>query len=172
MAGSNRVRLPEPFQFDNWPKWKHRFQQYRSASGLTTADEEQQVATLLYCMREEAEDVLNSTGISAEDRAVYERVMERMDQFFKVRFNVILERAKFNCHFQKEGKSATEYIAALYNLVETCDYGALKDETIHDQLVVGIRDPTLSEKLQLNVELTLEAAKKEIRLKEAVHNLR
>ncbi len=91
-----------------------------------------------------------------------------MDQFFKVQF--ILERAKFNRRFQKEGGSADEYITALYNLVETCNYRLLKDEMIRDRLVVGIRDSTLSEKLQLNAELTLETAKKEIRLSTTSRN--
>ena len=40
---------------------------------------------------------------------------------------------------------------------------------IRDRLVVGIRDMALSEKLQLDAELTLEKAKKAIRQREAVH---
>ena len=40
---------------------------------------------------------------------------------------------------------------------------------IRDRLVVGIRDNALSERLQLDAELTLEKAKKSIRQCEAVH---
>ena len=36
---------------------------------------------------------------------------------------------------------------ALYELVQHCDYGGMKDEMIRDRLVVGIRDSSLSEKL-------------------------
>ena len=39
---------------------------------------------------------------------------------------------------------------------------------IHDRLVVGIKDGTLSQKLQLDPGLTLEKAKKQFRQKEAV----
>ena len=39
---------------------------------------------------------------------------------------------------------------------------------IHDRLVVGIRDTSLSERLQMDADLTLEKAKKTVRLKEAV----
>ena len=52
---------------------------------------------------------------------------------------------------------------ALYKLVQHCDYGEMKDEMIRDRLVVGIRDSSLSEKLQLDPALTLEKAKKAIR---------
>ncbi len=40
---------------------------------------------------------------------------------------------------------------------------------IRDRLVVGIRDNTLSEKLQMDSALTLESANKAIRQREAVH---
>ena len=40
---------------------------------------------------------------------------------------------------------------------------------LRDRLVVGIRDAAMSQKLQMDVELTLEKAKKAIRQKEAVY---
>ena len=52
---------------------------------------------------------------------------------------------------------------ALYDLAEHCYYGKMKEEMIRDRLIVGIRDTTLSEKLQLDSALTLESAKKAIR---------
>jgi len=47
-------------------------------------------------MGEEAEDILNSTNISNSDRKKYDRVVAKFDSFFKVRKNVIFERACFN----------------------------------------------------------------------------
>ena len=44
----------------------------------------------------------------------------------------------------------------------------MKEELIRDKLVVGIQDDTVSKKLQLISDLTLEQAKKEIRQNEAV----
>ena len=58
---------------------------------------------------------------------------------------------------------------ALYTLAANCNYGALEGEMIRDRLVVGIRDSSLSERLQLDPDLTLEKAKKSIRQREAVH---
>ena len=56
----------------------------------------------------------------------------------------------------------------LYKLAEDCNYGEMKDEMIRDRLVVGIRDSNLSERLQLDSDLTLDKAKKAIRQREAV----
>ena len=56
----------------------------------------------------------------------------------------------------------------MYSLVETCEYGDMKDEMLRDRLVVGIRNAKVSETLQMQADLTLEEAKKTIRQKEAV----
>ena len=56
------------------------------------------------------------------------------------------KRARFNRHVQ-EGESAEQYIAALYNLAESCEYGTMKFKLIRDHFVVGIRDIGLSEHL-------------------------
>lgn len=162
---------PQPFDFkkpDEWEKWKKRFELFLSASGLDKEEETRKVSTLMYCLGEDAEGVLVSTNIRDDDRKKYKEVMSKFDEYFKVRRNVIYERAKFNTREQREGETADEYITALYELIETCEYGTLKEEILRDRLVVGIRDKRMSEKLQLEADLTLESAKKSIRQKEAV----
>lgn len=56
----------------------------------------------------------------------------------------------------------------LYRLSENCEYGDTTDNMIRDRLVVGIRDTSLSQQLQIDSELTLEKAKQRIRQREAV----
>ena len=68
---SLRFQPPDPFNFrkpDEWPKWKRRFKQFRSASGLESESKPCQVSTLLYCLGEEADDILTSTNITKGDR--------------------------------------------------------------------------------------------------------
>ena len=60
------VNLQPPARFcfqntDEWPKWKCRFEQYRQASGLADKGEERQVSTLLYCLGDDAEKILDTT---------------------------------------------------------------------------------------------------------------
>ena len=77
MAVNIALKPPGQFDFskpDEWPKWKKRFQQYRSASGLDAESEPRQVDTLLYCLGEEADSVPN---ISSANRKKYDRVMEK-----------------------------------------------------------------------------------------------
>ena len=150
------LKPPEQFNFrnpDEWPRWMRRFEQYRAASGLTDDSEGKQVSTLLYCLGEQAETVLTSTNATATDRTKYDTVIQKFDGFFKVHKNVIFERARFNRRNQREGESTEQYIMALYDLAEHCDYGNLQSEMSRDRLVVGIRDGALSERLQTDAAM-------------------
>ena len=165
------LQPPAKFNFrnpDEWPKWRRCFEQFRVASGMASESEERQISTLLYCLGEEAEDVLTSTNISNDDRKQYDQVLGKMDEFFKVRKNIIFKRARFNRRTQRDGETAEEFITCLYSLAADCQYGNLKDEMIRDRLVVGIRDCSLSERLQMDPDLTLEKAKQIVRQREAV----
>ena len=66
-------------------------------------------------------------------------------------------------------ESVEQFITNLYQLVEHCEYGDLRDEMIRDRIVVGIQDSALSERLQMDPDLTLEKAKKLVCQREAVH---
>jgi len=61
-----------------------------------------------------------------------------------------------------KGESSEQYITAVYHLADTCNFGNLKEDLIRDRLVVGIRDQSLSQQLQMDPDLTLEKAKKHI----------
>ena len=69
--------------------------------------------------------------------------------------NVIYERAKFNERCQQDGEMVNQFVTALHTLEEHCSYRALKEEMIRDCLVVGVRDASLSLKLQMDSNLTI-----------------
>ena len=171
MATMN-IDPPKPFNFsdpDDWPRWKKRFQQFCEASGLSTGSKTRQVSMLLYCLGEDADDILTSTNISEEERKNFVEVLAKFDAFFKVRQNVIFERAKFNKRTQLDGESAEQYITTLYHLAETCNYPQdIKSEMIRDRLVARIRNQHLSQQLQMDPDLTLERAEIRIHQKEAI----
>ena len=99
---------------------------------------------------------MTTTRITDENRKKYAKVLEKFDDFFKVRHNVIFERAHFNRRNQHPGETAEDYITALRQLAQGCEYGKMTKELIRDRLVVGIRDESLSERLQIESNLTLE----------------
>ena len=124
--------------------------------------------TLVYSMGEEADDIMVSFGLTADDAKQYELVKNRFESHFIVKRNIIFERAKFNHRSQQEGESVETFITDLHCLAEHCEFGVLKDELIRDKIVVGLKDKKLSEKLQLDSKLTLEKAVTQARQSEAV----
>ncbi|KAL5488539.1 hypothetical protein EMCRGX_G017493, partial [Ephydatia muelleri] len=163
------TKPPPSFDFrkpDEWPRWFRRFDQFRVASGLAADSEEKQVCTLLYCLGEEAEEVLAVSD--TKPKKTYKAVVDTFNSFFGVRRNIIYERARFNTRVQQEGESAEQYVIALHSLAENCEYGTLKEDLIRDRLVIGIRHEALSRRLQMDPELTLGKATRMVRQEEAV----
>ena len=80
----------------------------------------------------------------------YKIVKEKFESHFIPKRNVIFECAMFNSRIQGPEEPVDHFVTALYSLLKHCDYGDLKDEMIRDQIVIGIRDAQLSEKLQLD----------------------
>ena len=158
---SYHLSAPEKFDFDHpqtWPVWIQRFERFRTASKLSAEDEQNQIDSLIYAMGEQAEEIYNTFTLSAADAKVYEKVKTAFENHFVVKRNVIFERSKFNRRVQGPSESVDSFITALHSLADTCNYGTLKNELIRDRLVVGRRDVNLSEKLQLDSELTLDTA--------------
>ncbi|UYV63439.1 hypothetical protein LAZ67_2004082, partial [Cordylochernes scorpioides] len=155
------VETPEPFNFSNpgdWPKWIRRFERFRQASGLINNPENEQVNMLVYCMGDNADDILLSCKIASDQLENYNKVIECFESHFIPRRNIIYERARFNQRCQQEGEKVNEFITALHSLAEHCNFGMLHGELIRDRIVVGVRDRALSERMQLDTDLTLVKA--------------
>ena len=75
---------------------------------------------------------------------------------------MIFERARFNRRCQNQDESVEQC------LYQNCAYGELRDEMIHDRIVVGIWHEAMSQKLWMDTDLVLESAKKKVRQREAV----
>ncbi|KAL5463867.1 hypothetical protein EMCRGX_G032811 [Ephydatia muelleri] len=127
---------PESFNFTKPDEWSRVKTTVHMASGLTEERGEKQVSTLLNCLREQAEDILNSAGImsESEDRKVCKEVVDTLDAFFRLHTNVIFEHSRFDLCSQQEGESAEEYITVLCSLAEDCEYKEWKEEIIRDKL--------------------------------------
>jgi len=87
-----KMNPPELFCFDKpaqWPEWKKRFLRYRLASKLTKESGEVQVATLIYCMGNDAENIYETFGLSDDEQKNVMRVLEKFDDHFVPQRNVI-----------------------------------------------------------------------------------
>ena len=168
---SYRIPAIEHFDFskpEEWSRWLRHFERFRLASDLASKSEEVQVSTFIYSMGDKAEDLLESFVFKDDEAKRYATVKAKFEEYFQKRRNTIYERAKFNRRKQGDDETVDEFIADLYRLAQHCDYGALHDQLVRDRIVVGIKDREVSEKLQMEATLTLDAAVTMARQSEAV----
>lgn len=95
-------------------------------------------------------------------------VMEKFDEYFFPRWNLIHERAVFHQRVQRPGEPAETFIRALYDLSEHCKFRDSRDENIQDRIVVEIRDEEQSCWLQLMSDLRLAQTIQSVRQSETV----
>lgn len=164
-SGRNEVwkapNLPPPKPFDgtpaSWPKWRQRFEHYRTGSGLAKCTRQEQVSVFLYTMGDAADDIMTTMKID-QSEATFEELLDAFNTHYNARKNIIVERAKFNKRTQRQGEPVEEFIQDVHRLADECNFGTLKDELIRDRIVVGVADDTLSDELQSKAELTLTSA--------------
>ena len=150
--------FPRPTAFDlahpqEWLRWEQRFLRYRETTGLDKKEGEIQISTI-------------TLTLSAAEKD-FAAVVEKLEQHFIKKRNIIYERACFNQRSRREGEPVDDFITSLYKLSEHRQFGALRD-LIRDRIVVGLRDTRLSEKLQVDGDLTLGKAVTAARQSEAV----
>lgn len=151
---------PSEFNFrepNQWQAWKERFQNFRLASKLYKDDDQVQIAALLYSMGPEADKILKSFSLTAEERENFDTVLQKFSEYFVPERNIIHTRAQFHKRNQKQLESIEEYVRSLYDMAEHANFPN-RDECIRDRLVLGVLDKELSEKLQLKSDLTLKDA--------------
>ncbi|KAJ8969761.1 hypothetical protein NQ314_001598 [Rhamnusium bicolor] len=119
-------------------------------------------------MGNEVDKIFYNSNRKQEGFPTYDDLKAFFDSIYTKKTNVIYERAKFNQRDQREGETAEEYITELLKLVRNCKYGELSEELIRDRLVVGIKDRDLSERLQMDEELTMQKAIQRVQQAETV----
>nr|XP_050028295.2 uncharacterized protein LOC126523922 [Dermacentor andersoni] len=163
---------PTPLNFDRtsgWPEWIMSFDDYRYASGLNDRMKEAQVRTLLYTMGRQARKIFQTFGLTEEESRSYETVKKKFDANFVATKNIVYESANFHRRKQEPGESAGNFVTALHELADHCEFAEFRDRMIRDRFVVGLKDAQLSEALQMDATLTLATALARARLKETVH---
>ena len=107
-------------------------------------------------MGPEAEKIY-TTFTGMDDNTTLQQVLAKFDEHFVPRVNVLHERALFYSRAQLPDENVGTYVRKLYELSEHASFPN-REESIRDRLVLGVRDRELSEKLQLQANLTLKDA--------------
>ena len=81
-----------------------------------------------------------------------------LQTFFTPKVNVVAERYRFQQPAQAMGESMDHYVEALRELVKKCNFSAMENEMLRDQIVEKTCLPRIRERLLLEPELILDEA--------------
>ena len=145
---------------DEWKEWSEAWE-YRISSGLQDKDDAVQVATIQSILGTKARRVMKTLPNVPAD--IKERtvtgILTALETYCVQRKNTIYELYVFRTTSQ-EDRAVDVFVTDLRRRAEYCEFGALKDSLIRDQIVVGINenDPKLRERLLRETDLSLEKA--------------
>ena len=161
---------PKNFDFhtpQGWTTWKRAYLRFHESNELEKKSESVQVSQLVYAMGPDADRILDTFTMTDADKKKFLPVLAKFDEYFTPARNIIHERAQFHKCSQKEGETVDEYVRRLYEAAEFAEFPD-KENTIRDRLVLGLTDTEISEKLQIEDELTLVKAIRIAKRDEAV----
>lgn len=108
-------------------------------------------------MGPESDKIFKSFALTREQEHDFDVVLQKFEEHFIPKINVIYERSKFYTRNQSQGESVEEFVRALYQLSENCRFHD-RNEMIRDRIVIGLLDKEVCQKLQLKDDLTLDKA--------------
>ena len=167
---------PEPMRFDegrseSWSKWLRAFEFYMKACRRNQEADSIRIATLLTVMGSDGQDIYSTFDF--EDEETYDAVISKFTHYCQPQSNETFLRHRFRTRIQGEGEDLDHFINSLRQLVKKCGYDCpaydetINDSVIRDQIVLGVRDPNLRERLLREDKLTLDKAIKISRASEA-----
>uniref|UniRef100_A0A3B3WSA7 CCHC-type domain-containing protein n=1 Tax=Poecilia mexicana TaxID=48701 RepID=A0A3B3WSA7_9TELE len=81
-----------------------------------------------------------------------------LKEHFVPKVNVIAERHKFRQRAQRPDETVNQFLASLRELAATCDFGNMEDQMLRDQLIEGVANTRIRDRLLLEPDLTLAKA--------------
>uniref|UniRef100_A0A8C1RTY5 Uncharacterized protein n=1 Tax=Cyprinus carpio TaxID=7962 RepID=A0A8C1RTY5_CYPCA len=115
-------------------------------------------ALLIHCLGAEGQRLFYTLTVSDQGDDTYASALSAIREFFVPKVNVVAERYRFRQRSQRAGETTDQYVAALRELAATCEFGAMEDEMIRDQLVEKTNSSRIRERLLLEVPLDLKKA--------------
>jgi len=163
MASS--LRSPDPFNFSagdlasEWATWRRQFEWYIKATRSTEEDEEVLVGVLIMLLGSEGLKIYDTFVFTVDgDEKKIRSVLQEFSNYFQPRKSEVYERSKFLRRRQKPGESCETWLIELKTLIKSCGYKDQEESILRDQLVMGVNDPTVYEKLLYEEKLTLKSA--------------
>ena len=151
---------------EKWTKWIKAFELYMKAARRSQDADDVIIAVLLTSIGQEGQDIYHTLEFAeaGDDAETYKNVKKKFSENCEPVSNETFDRYKFRSRVQDKGEDFDQFYSALKQLVEKCSYETprnnetIRNSVIRDQIVIGIQDANLRERLLRESKLTLDKA--------------
>ncbi|CAN7949222.1 unnamed protein product [Ixodes hexagonus] len=142
---------------ENWQRFRH-VELYLRATETTKRTDEQRAAILLHVAGPDAIEVYNTFTFAPDEKQDYQTVQKKFENYRMPRKYETYERYVFRSQKQESGEPFEQFVRELQLKVKSCNFSTLSDSMVRDQMVCGVTDKKLRERLLREEDLTLEKA--------------
>ena len=148
---TNMNMAAEKFQI-----WKLKFLDFCVLTHLEQQQPEYQLAIFRQSVGDAALKAIQRFRFQPnEDKNDWHILLRKLEDHCVGERNETYERYKFFCRKQEEGESFESYLSAIEDLVDTCNFGDLRDSLIRDRIVTGLTSAAITKQLLGIRNLTL-----------------
>jgi hypothetical protein len=156
------LQQPAPLSSDgnlatNWNEWKTAFEFYLMASGRDQAPSKDKCALFLHVIGKYGRELYEEFDFTLDDKSDYSALIAKYASRCDPEKNVNYER---HCFFETTqcNESFDKYMSRLRLKSKTCEFKGLRESLILTQLIRGIGDIQLRERLLRQKDLKLDEA--------------
>ncbi|KAL4709067.1 hypothetical protein ACJJTC_013480 [Scirpophaga incertulas] len=156
------IQQPEPLAevgnlAVNWREWKSAFEYYLIASGKDVAPDREKCALFLHVVGKFGREMLEEMELSYEQKISFDVLLDKFSKFCDPARNINFERHVFFELYQKDD-TFDKYLSSLKSKSKTCEFGNLRSSLILTQMIRGIKDVNMRERLLSKQNLELDEA--------------
>lgn len=156
------IQQPDPLQQDgnmatNWREFKSAFDYFLIASGKDSVSPKEKCALFMHVIGKYGREIIEELDISEADKHNYVSLCKKYSEHCDPKKNINYERHKFFEIYQKD-QSFDKFLSSLKIQSKHCEFEGLKNSLILTQLIRGVQDVHMKEKLLAKSSLTLEEA--------------
>ena len=166
MIMASGLKFPDPFNFNasnlalEWDQWSRQFRWYILATRKDEEDEEVIVGVLLSLLGREGMKIYDTLPLTAAEAKKKDTVLKAFETYFQPLKSEVFDRFLFHRRHQQPGEPFDTWLVELRGMVKSCNYGAaaIVESILRDQIVLGVANEQVREKLLFEAELSLAKA--------------
>lgn len=141
----------------NWREWKSAFDYYLIAIGKETATSREKCALFMHVIGKCGRDILEELDLDDESKQDYSVLVSKFANHCDPARNVNYVRHVFFDTYQRD-EGFDKFLSTLKLKSKACEFGQLRNSLILTQLIRGIKDNDMRERLLSKPKLELENA--------------